>query len=139
MTAISFIFIEITSIYDIRSFCFTRNNIEVDWNQLTEQDWNTIDILGHPKADRPYLKMTNKAFFLGELTLQGKIIELDFDSVERMPAKVQFPERERREVKLGELHKSPFRERTIDIDKPTLSKAEEDVWKWLNANNDYPL
>ncbi|KAK1368997.1 hypothetical protein POM88_035089 [Heracleum sosnowskyi] len=114
-------------------------SIEVDWNQLTEQDWNTIDILGNPKSDRPYLKMTNKAFFLGELSLQGKIIELEFDSVEWIPVKLKVEERPRREVKVSELHKSPFRERTIDIDKPNLTKAEEDVWKWLNAFNDYPL
>lgn len=108
----------------------------MDWNQLTEEDWNTVDVLGHPKSDRPYLKMTNKAFFLGELTLEGRIIDLEFDSI---PPMVKFAERPRREVKMGELHKSPFRERTIDIEKPNLTKAEEDVWKWLNASNDYPM
>lgn len=106
---------------------------------MTDEDWNTVDVLGHPKSDRPLLKMTNKAFFLGELTLEGRIIDLDFDSDDSKPPMVKFGERPRREVKLGELHKSPFRERTIDIDKQNLTKAKEDVWNWLNASNDYPL
>lgn len=83
--------------------------------------------------------MINKAFFLRELTLEGRIIDLDFDSDESIPTMVNFGERPRREVKLGDLHKSPFRERTINIEKTNLTKAEEYVWKWLNASNDYPL
>ena len=42
-------------------------------------------------------------------------------------------------MKIGEFQKSPFRQRTIDIDKLKLSKVEEDTWCWLNANNYLPL
>ncbi|KAK1385154.1 hypothetical protein POM88_022889 [Heracleum sosnowskyi] len=90
---------------------------------------------------------TARALFSTNPDLEG--LEKDFrqvindnngvESVERIPVKLKVEERPRREVKVSELHKSPFRERTIDIEKPNLTKAEEDVWKWLNAFNDYPL
>nr|XP_017239153.1 PREDICTED: uncharacterized protein LOC108211942 isoform X3 [Daucus carota subsp. sativus] len=48
-------------------------------------------------------------------------------------------QRPRREMKIGEFQKSPFRQRTIDIDKLKLSKVEEDTWCWLNANSFLPL
>ncbi|KAK1356223.1 hypothetical protein POM88_049479 [Heracleum sosnowskyi] len=90
---------------------------------------------------------TARALFSTNPDLEG--LEKDFrqvindnngvESVERIPVKLKVEERPRREVKVSELHKSPFRERAIDIDKPNLTKAEEDVWKWLNAFNDYPL
>ncbi|KAK1384373.1 hypothetical protein POM88_022108 [Heracleum sosnowskyi] len=90
---------------------------------------------------------TARALFSTNPDLEG--LEKDFrevrnhtngvESVERIPDKLKVEERPIREVKVSELHKSPFRERTIDIDKPNLTKAEEHVWKWLNAFNDYPL
>ncbi|KAK1391360.1 hypothetical protein POM88_010416 [Heracleum sosnowskyi] len=77
---------------------------------------------------------TTRALFSTNPDLEG--LEKDFRQVINDNNGV---ERKTKEVKVSELHKSPFRERTIDIDKPNLTKAEEDVWKWLNAFNDYPL
>ncbi|KAK1357097.1 hypothetical protein POM88_050353 [Heracleum sosnowskyi] len=52
---------------------------------------------------------------------------------------LDFQDRPKREHKVGDLQKSPFRERVIDIDKPKLTKVEEDIWNWLNRNNLYPM
>ncbi|KAL1802628.1 hypothetical protein ACET3Z_031275 [Daucus carota] len=63
----------------------------------------------------------------------------DLENVKANINQMNVGQRPRREIKIGEFQKSPFRQRTIDIDKLKLSKAEEDTWSWLNANNYFPL
>ena len=114
---------------------------------MTAEDWKTIDILGQPKSARPYLNMICRELFLGELTLEGRPLELDGngdlreipDFENEVVTAVNLQERPKRDHKVGEFQKSPFRERMIDIDKPKLTKLEDDIWNWLNINNQNPM
>lgn len=117
---------------------FVRNSIEKEWPYFTINDWKTFDILLLPEHDRAYNKLVDIDDFLDELKIGGEIVDGDIFS-KLIPRKSGMEEefgynRIRRMQKVGELHKSPFRNRTIDLNRAKLTKEEDEVWNWIYAD-----
>lgn len=92
-----------------------------------------------PEHDRAYNKMVDVDDFLDELKIGGEIVDGDIYS-NHFPRKTGVEEvfgynKLKRVQKVGESHKSPFRNRTIDLNKPKLTKEEDEVWNWINAEH----
>ncbi|KAK1356823.1 hypothetical protein POM88_050085 [Heracleum sosnowskyi] len=93
--------------------------------------------------DRAYNKLHDIDDFLGERIIGGQTVDFlrstrqnSEKSITRVDIVVTKPKREQ---KLGEFHKSPFLNRAIDFNKPKLSKAEEEVWSWINGKREKPI
>lgn len=112
----------------------------LDWIALIE-DWKDINVMSIPQSFRDTKKVADPFNNLGKVKLEEKNIEEDINIVSNQDELLQpgfekiLQERPQREHKIGEFQKSPYISRPIDIDKPRLTKAEEDVWNWLNRND----
>ncbi|KAK1357687.1 hypothetical protein POM88_050943 [Heracleum sosnowskyi] len=123
----------------------TKEKVEerstLDWNARTPEDWKDIDVMSKPQSFRQTNKMVDPVTSLGKVKLEERNTEEDINNVSNQDELLQLSfekilqERPRREHRIGEFQKSPYISRPIDIDKPRLTKAEEDVWNWLNRNN----
>ncbi|KAK1396792.1 hypothetical protein POM88_006655 [Heracleum sosnowskyi] len=118
-----------------------------DWPKYPEfsaEEWKIIDILGLNELDRACNKLHDIDDFLGELTIGGKTVDfvrstrqnLEKSSISGVNIAINKP---RREQKVGDLKKSPFMNRVIDIDKTKLTKTEEEVWNWINGDTANPM
>ncbi|KAK1368375.1 hypothetical protein POM88_034467 [Heracleum sosnowskyi] len=131
---------------ELLSKCWTKCPLDKDWLECPEfsaKDWKIIDILGLNEMDRAYNKLHDFDDFLGELTIGGQTVDFlrstrqnSEKSITGVDIVVTKPKREQ---KLGEFHKSPFLNRAIDFNKPKLSKAEEEVWIWINGKREKPM
>ncbi|KAK1384733.1 hypothetical protein POM88_022468 [Heracleum sosnowskyi] len=125
---------------------WTKCPLDKDWLECPEfsaKDWKIIDILGLNEMDKAYNKLHDFDDFLGELTIGGQTVDFlrstrqnSDKSITGVDIVVTKPKREQ---KLGKFHKSPFLNRAIDFNKPKLSKAEEEVWIWINGKREKPM
>lgn len=122
---------------------FFLSSIELHWPEcpeLSAKDWKTIDILGLNELERAYNKLHDIDDFLGELTIAGKNVDFVRSTREGSGKNVTglgfVVNKPRREHKVGELQKSPFLNRAIDFNRPKLTKAEEEVWTWINGKRE---
>lgn len=58
--------------------------------------------------------------------------------VEYTPEDNKIEERPHRDLRIADVLKSPFYDRTVDINGKTLTADEARTWRWLNRNQDNP-
>ncbi|KAK1369892.1 hypothetical protein POM88_035984 [Heracleum sosnowskyi] len=107
----------------------------LDWNARTPEDWKDIDFMSKPQYFRHTDKVVDPVTSLGKVNLEERNTEEDINIVSNQDELLQLSfekilqERPRRENMIGEFQKSPYISRPIDIDKPRLTKAEEELAK----------